>query len=826
MHDHTCPRARAHRQTHEPKQDKPRHGFLYRWFWANSFVAGFFALLWLLLRSGTKPSRFAYPCQQAAISAATLAFGAPVIGAIVAARRGIAAGLRRPGGIAIAAFGMALTAGMWGYFAQADGYTGPVMNPPLGMRSTVFRVTDCPVAPIDDRFVGVDNLITLMGREGTKFYQSATESLTSGPTGILAADDTIVVKINYQWPERGGTNTDVLRGVIWRIVNHPDGFTGEVVVCENSQFNSINGFNRTSNNAEARGQSPHDVVVDMAALGYNVSHYDWTVRRYTSVTEYSAGNMTDGYIVYGYDGALHGRVSYPKFRTDFGTYISLKYGIWDVGTSTYDRDHLKFVNMPTLKSHHATYGATACVKHYMGVVSGELNTNSHSAIGYGILGAQLGEIQPADLNILDAVWINANPYDGPWTTYGGATRRDMLLASTDPVAIDLWAVKYILIPAFIERGYSPPWPYPSADPDIPTSSFRTYLDRSMNYILAAGYFATNDLGQIDLLEWDGLGDFDTDSDVDIDDYTAFASCYSGPFNPHPAGCEPGDFDGDGDVDCGDWDAFQVVWTGPGTVPPLPQCSGVIIPRPMADSAIDIAGTVRPCVTDEDCVVGLSADSEMACIPAPFDGGGPPTCYVKRNKYLSIDANPNSAGDDTARRVQLSTGETLGWVGPPQQMDIAGPETSPQWLSHLSDTAHYMDWTTVGTVHLGDCEISPGMTYEIQAIVSGSDEADEASYSQALVLGTVASYGDVVGGTVGTPPDTNRNFKDISAVVQGFQSTQSEPKVWLDLQGGTETPEVPDFSDISFSDINAAVAGFQGAVYPYAAPCDCPGQTCP
>ena len=70
----------------------------------------------------------------------------------------------------------------------------------------------------------------------------------------------------------------------------------------------------------------------------------------------------------------------------------------------------------------------------------------------------------------------------------------------DPVAGDLWSVKNILIPAFIEEGHSPPWPYPSADPDLPSSSFRNYLDNSMNYLLAAGYDVTNDPDQIDVFD--------------------------------------------------------------------------------------------------------------------------------------------------------------------------------------------------------------------------------------------------------------------------------------------------------------------------------------
>ena len=557
------PHGETHGGHEHPHACRPGQSFLRRWILANSLIGGVLALCWLLLRSGSKPSRFTYPCQQAAFSAATLAFGVPLVATLVAARRRLAAGLCTPAGIALAALGLLATGGMWGYFALANSYRGPRLDPPRDYRAQLYHVTDCPQDPIGDRFVGLDNLLTTMGRGGLKFYRSTAESLLAGPDGIIAADDVVVIKINYQWPQRGGTNTDLLRGLIRRIVDHPDDFVGEVVVCENSQFNPIDGFDRSENNAQDHSLSPHDVVVGLQVQGYTVSHVDWTVRRYTQVDEYIDGDDTDGYVVYPYDAQLHGRVSYPKFRTSDGTAISLKRGIWHRPSMSYDRERLKFINLPVLKSHHATYGVTACVKHYMGVVTGELGTSSHSAIHYGILGALMGEIQPADLNILDCIWINANPQDGPWTSYGGATRRDELVASVDPVAADIWATKNILIPAFLAEGYTPPWPYPSADPDNPGSKFRLYLDNSMSYILAAGYDATNDLNQIDTLTWNGAGDHDTDSDVDLDDYVSFPACLMGPGGGVLTGCDTFDFDTDVDVDLEDFAGFQNNFTGPG-----------------------------------------------------------------------------------------------------------------------------------------------------------------------------------------------------------------------------------------------------------------------
>ncbi|MHC4429672.1 MAG: DUF362 domain-containing protein [Planctomycetota bacterium] len=425
-----------------------------------------------------------------------------------------------------------------GVFPPPPPARGSTAAPRAGYRAQVFRITDCPQAPVGDRFVGLDHLVTLMGHEGLKFYRSSTVSMESGPEGIIAVNDVVVIKINYQWSERGGTNTDVLSGLIRRIVDHPDTFTGEIVVCENAQFASVQNFNRSSNNAENISLSPADVVDHFQGQGYKVSHFDWTAVRYNQVLEYSAGNMIDGYVVYPYNPALSGRVSYPKFQSSQGTYISLKYGVWNPLGGTYDRQRLKFINVPVLKSHHSTYGVTACVKDYMGVVTGVLSTNSHSAIQYGILGALLGEIQLADLNILDAIWINANPYTGPATSYGGATRRDELVASVDPVAADIWATKIILIPAFMANGYYPPWPEPSADPDDATSDFRVYLDNSMGFILTAGYDATNDLRYIDSVTWSGAGDLDGDGFNDTVDNCPYDA------NPGQADC---DDDGTGDL---------------------------------------------------------------------------------------------------------------------------------------------------------------------------------------------------------------------------------------------------------------------------------------
>jgi uncharacterized protein (DUF362 family) len=553
------------------------------WIRAWISISGLFALLWLIFRSGTKPSRFTYPCQRAALYTASMAFGVPLTAFLLKARRGVGAAVRSPLTYVLSILGIAVTLCMGAYLSQAGDYRGPVMAPPPDYRAAVYQVSACAEDPIGQRFVGVERLLVNMGQQGLKFYRTDTESLLSGPEGVISADDVVIIKINYQWEERGGTNTDVLQAVIQSITDHPDIFTGEIVVCENAQFRSVADFDRDNNNARDHGLSPLDIVTEFKDRDYRISLYDWTPLRFTQVNEYSGGDMDDGYIVYDYNEEYEGRVSYPKFTTEYETLISLKYGLWDVNSETYDPAHLKYINLPVFKSHGYEYGATAAVKNYMGVVTRELETNSHAAVRFGIMGAALVEFGMADLNILDAIWVNANPADGPWTDYAGATRLDSLAAYTDPIAGDIWAVTNILIPAFQGNGFHD---YPKADPEDPGSDFRQYLDTSMYQLLAAGFDVTNDLAKIDAYQWIP-GDLDGDSDVDIDDFNAFSDCYfETQHNLLETACLAADFDCDLDVDCDDWDLFKSAWTAAGEPPDFASCDrfGCTIVMPSHDYA--------------------------------------------------------------------------------------------------------------------------------------------------------------------------------------------------------------------------------------------------
>jgi hypothetical protein len=355
-------------------------------------------------------------------------------------------------------------------------------------------------------------LFDLMSTQGLHFYNT-----TSTPDGLIGSDDVIIIKMNGQWPHRGGTNTDLMKSVINMIVAHPQGFTGEVVIADNGQ--GIGELDRYNPNSYHMNQSAQDVA-DFFAPEWDVSTILWDTLRGAAVEDYNSSDFNDGYVrssVWNEDTEMY--VSYPKFQSPAtGAYISFKLGIWSNDTG-FDSGRLKVINMPVLKT-HLNYGVTGCIKHYMGLPQGHvvpsINANTpheHFAIANGGLGELMAKTRAPVLNILDMIWINAHPlessgYVGPWSTYLNARATDIIGASQDPVALDYWTSKHVLIPTAVYLNHTR---YTSLDPDNETihvnlyhsqrpqeESFHNYLERSMNQLLDAGFQFTMDESEMNV----------------------------------------------------------------------------------------------------------------------------------------------------------------------------------------------------------------------------------------------------------------------------------------------------------------------------------------
>ena len=83
----------------------------------------------------------------------------------------------------------------------------------------IFWIWSIPDDPFVDprrpnRHKGIDALLHWMGMKGLKFYRSNLLTTTSGPWGMIEADDVVLIKVNAQWKYRGCTNSDLIRGLI------------------------------------------------------------------------------------------------------------------------------------------------------------------------------------------------------------------------------------------------------------------------------------------------------------------------------------------------------------------------------------------------------------------------------------------------------------------------------------------------------------------------------------------------------------------------------------------------------------------------------------
>lgn len=319
---------------------------------------------------------------------------------------------------------------------------------PLFLFSPIFRVEGIPETPFvnshkPNRHVGVDALIELMGKSGLKFYSSQyVSNNNTGKYGLIGNKDVVLIKVNAQWKYKGATNSDVVRGLIQAILDHPDGFKGEIVIIENGQGRgSLNcdnyayyGNNEVHANAEDEKQS-FIYLVEKTFKGYPVSAYLFDNIRYSFLP--FDDNKTDGYI-------KEGIVSYPVFTTSFGTRINLKMGV--LNGREYE-NRLKLINVPILKYHDRGGSEyTACLKHFYGVLSmgdGYSSYRHYSGLGE-TCGYMVKNIRFPVLNILDCIWVSYASLTGypPSTT----SRQNLLVASQDPVALDYYAGKNILYP--------------------------------------------------------------------------------------------------------------------------------------------------------------------------------------------------------------------------------------------------------------------------------------------------------------------------------------------------------------------------------------------
>ncbi len=284
--------------------------------------------------------------------------------------------------------------------------------------------------------------------------------LMGGIDKIIGENDVVVIKPNVQWWNHGATNLSALKTLVDLIMNRPSGFYGEVVIAENchhgsepwtdettgwirifernSDIKGINNFNDLTNHLKKTYGNRYSTI-----HWIDVAHGEKRVFSPADGTGYVYCDGTGGVPMISMDNGETGDdfreviMTYPIFKTDKGTIIDLKNGIWKEGV--YTEQPLRFINFATINHHSHYVGATGAVKNYFGVVDisgggwGKLadKYNNFHSFAYnewdfgpvpGIMGAEvamfMNTIRKADLNIIAAEWVGlASRTEPPVSSY-------------------------------------------------------------------------------------------------------------------------------------------------------------------------------------------------------------------------------------------------------------------------------------------------------------------------------------------------------------------------------------------------------------------------
>jgi len=329
------------------------------------------------------------------------------------------------------------------------------------------------------RSIRGNNSLIYVSENGT-VYQNVDKviELMGGIENFIGKDDIVVIKPNCQWWNQGTTNVSAIRRFIELVLNI-NGFRGEIIVAENNQRSNYNSRGWTVENEinyDPDARNLNELISLFNGLGYE------NVTKYHLLSSDKGGRVVsgpeegDGYVHTNIEYSFEDRatiMTYPIFTSSYsGITIDFKNGAWKDGD--YIDKKIKFINFSVLNHHYL--GATCAVKNHLGVVDlpgddegrnefGQFpdgHYNFHSILTRGMggaIGKFFNTIRFPDLNIIAAEWVGWGSRIDPEM----AIRAKRILASTDPVALDFWATKYILYPLTPEDFEDKEYHHPEND---------------------------------------------------------------------------------------------------------------------------------------------------------------------------------------------------------------------------------------------------------------------------------------------------------------------------------------------------------------------------
>ena len=339
--------------------------------------------------------------------------------------------------------------------------------------------------------------------------------MMGGIQKVIGSEDIVIIKPNAQWWNQGRTNLAAVKGFIDLILEMP-GFKGEIIIGENNHF---------MNDALAEGEKDNvrgwihfsEINGDIDGVSHNlntlVELYHQQGSKNVTKSHWRDGGPKldmwgngqnggtvgspkegDGYVWSDSEYVFRGflgfkewkvKMSYPVFTSQYsGITVDMKNGAFlrdGHGGGCYLRDKpVKLINFAALNNHGQDTGITGAVKNYMGITDLSCGHWGLEPKGYanvhfcgegyypyakgGPIGYFMKTVRKADLNIITAEWVGW----GSRTDVKKATRARTILASTDAVALDYYAAKYLMYPLTKNKRHH--------HPDNPDSSVRKFLE--------------------------------------------------------------------------------------------------------------------------------------------------------------------------------------------------------------------------------------------------------------------------------------------------------------------------------------------------------------
>ena len=316
-----------------------------------------------------------------------------------------------------------------------------------------------------------DRRTVFVAKGGTPAANIDTVLDKVGLETVVGTDDLVLVKVSAQWWNQGMTNVAAVKRTIERILARP-GFTGEVVVFENTHFRLADGSPLAR--AFTRPSERNVDVPGWTSLGDLVGHFKGSPVSFVGLVDAAPSSLAgDGWHdpahahgTYGGDGRgpiepgdvrdgmrwdferefakkrgwfEHAKtpLTWPVFTSPHsGLQIDLADGVFRVDPTTHTRTKvakkLTWISMVTVNEHGAT-GMTACCKSAMGIVdmsAGRLGIHpaidGYNSIHYfGVPDAQwrmagplahfAKHVRAPDLYLAVAEWVGLTPAASvPW----------------------------------------------------------------------------------------------------------------------------------------------------------------------------------------------------------------------------------------------------------------------------------------------------------------------------------------------------------------------------------------------------------------------------